>query len=80
MQLDIYRRSEAGHKVSFLAVPTGKPIPEEAVSVDWQLEAKARDLDEETAAFTDYAIDTPGAQLREKGYAITSVTHQPEAG
>ncbi|HSV46065.1 MAG TPA: DUF6139 family protein [Ramlibacter sp.] len=79
MQLDIYRRDEPGHKISYLAVPAGKPIPAEAVNVDWQVEARARELDEDRARFDDYAIDTPGAQLREKGYAITSVEQQLQA-
>lgn len=79
MQLDIYRRPEPEHKLSYLAVPSGKPIPEEATNVDWQREATAVELDVETDSLAEYAIDDPGAQIREKGYAITSVEHQVQA-
>ena len=79
MQLDIYRRAEPQHKLSFMAVPAGKPIPPEADNVDWQLVATATELDVDAPSLADYAIDAPGEQIREKGYAITSVTHQIEA-
>lgn len=39
MQLDIYRRPEPEHKLSYLAVPAGEPIPEEVTNVDWVREA-----------------------------------------
>ncbi len=79
MQLDIYRRPEPEHKLSYLAVPTGKPIPEEATNTDWQLHARSVELDEQSPYFTEYGINAAGQQIREKGYAITSVTHQIEA-
>jgi hypothetical protein len=34
MKVDIYRRAEAGNKLSYLIVPAGQPIPEEAVNYD----------------------------------------------
>jgi hypothetical protein len=80
MQLDIYRRPEPEHKLSFLAVPAGQPIPEEATSVEWQPVATATEMDVEAPSLAEYAIDQPGQQIREKGYAITSVEHQVEAG
>lgn len=80
MQLDIYRRPEPQHKLSFLAVPAGKLIPQEVTSVDWLVEAQAVDLDVDASSLDGYAIDRPGAQIREKGYAITSVVDQVEAG
>jgi hypothetical protein len=79
MQLDIYRRAEPEHKLSYLAVPAGKPIPEEATSVDWQEEARATDLDVDAPELGEYAIEAAGRQIQEKGYAITSVSHQPES-
>jgi hypothetical protein len=79
MQLDIYRRPEPEHKLSYLAVPSGEPIPEEATNVDWQREATAVEMDVEAPSLAEYAIDAAGQQIREKGYAITSVEHQVEA-
>jgi len=75
MQLDIYRRPEPEHKLSFMAVPAGKPIPQEVDNVDWKLVATATEMDVE-APLAEYAIDQAGEQIRDKGYAITSVTHQ----
>ncbi|HYW56210.1 MAG TPA: DUF6139 family protein [Polaromonas sp.] len=80
MQLDIYRRSEPDHKLSYLAVPAGKPIPDEATNVEWLEEARALDLDEDSPDLEGYAIESAGQQILEKGYAITSVEHQVEAG
>jgi hypothetical protein len=79
MQLDIYRRPEPEHKLSYLAVPAGRPIPEEATNVDWQREATGVELDISTGGLAEYAIDDPAAQIEEKGYAITSVEHQVQA-
>jgi len=79
MQLDIYRRPEPEHKLSYLAVPAGEPIPEEVTNVDWQREATGVELDVDAQSLAEYAIDGAGAQIREKGYAITSVEHQVEA-
>lgn len=80
MQLDIYRRPEPEHKLSFMAVPAGQPIPQEADNVDWKLVATGTEMDVDGPSLREYAIDHPAAQIREKGYAITSVTHQVEAG
>jgi hypothetical protein len=76
MQLDIYRRHEPEHKRSFMAVPAGKPIPPEVDDLDWKLVATATEMDVEAPSLAEYAIDHPGAQIREKGYAITSLSHQ----
>ena len=80
MQLDIYRRPEPDHKLSYLAVPAGKPIPEEATNVEWLEEARAMELDENSPDLGGYAIEAAGRQIQEKGYAITSVTHQVQMG
>ena len=78
MRVDIYRRPESEHKLSYLVVPQGKVIPEEATSVDWLSDQKGADLDESTASWPELGIDAPGKQIREKGYAITGVLHQIE--
>lgn len=79
MQLDIYRRPEPAHKLSYLAVPSGKQIPQEAINVDWHLHARAVELDEQSPTFAEYGIDSPGKQISEKGYAITSLAQQVRA-
>jgi len=77
MRVDIYRRSEAEGRYSHLAVPEGKPIPQEAINTDWNCEHRAVERDETQAHWNDLGIPEPGRQLRDKGYAITSVTEQP---
>lgn len=76
MRVDIYRRPEPEHKLSYLVVPEGRVIPEEATSVDWLSEERGVDFDETEASWPDLGIDDPQGQLQEKGYAITGVLHQ----
>jgi len=76
MNVDIYRRSEPGNMLSYLIVPTGQPIPEEATNVDWQARQRDVHVDESADHLHPYEIDNPRAQIQEKGYAITSVYHQ----
>jgi len=78
MRLDIYRRPEPQHKLSFMAVPTGQPIPQEADNVDWHLVATGQELDVDSGDLAEYGIEQPAQQIREKGYAITSLAHQVE--
>lgn len=79
MKLDIYQRPEPEHKLSYLAVPEGQPIPAEAENVEWKLVASATEMDVNAPHLGEYAIDDAGRQIEEKGYAITSVEHQVEA-
>lgn len=79
MKLDIYRRPEPEHKLSFIAVPAGQEIPQEAINVDWRVVANNVELNVD-GNMPDYGIDDPKRQISEKGYAITSVYHQVEAG
>jgi hypothetical protein len=76
MRLDIYRRHEPGNKRSYLAVPAGRMIPPEATSTEWVAHARDTELDETCAEFREYGIEHPQRQLKEKGYAITSLSHQ----
>ena len=78
MRVDIYRRAEADGKFSHLAVPEGKPIPQEAINTDWQDEASARELDETSERWKEFGIERPAQQIREKGYAITSLNEQTD--
>jgi hypothetical protein len=73
MRLDIYRRAESEGKFSYLAVPETRNIPEEATNTDWEVEARAVEVDDNAQELTDYAIDNLTGQLAEKGYAMTHV-------
>ena len=76
MRVDIYRRPEAEHKLSYLVVPESKVLPEEVTSVDWVSHQRGIDLNESESTWKELGIDEPQRQIREKGYAITGVLHQ----
>ncbi|WP_305806881.1 DUF6139 family protein [Stenotrophomonas sp. YIM B06876] len=78
MRMDIYRRAEAQEKFSHLAVPEGRPIPQEAINVDWESEHRGIELDEDARHWDRYGIAEPGRQIREKGYAITQLSAQTD--
>ena len=78
MRVDIFRRPEADNKFSHLAVPEGKPIPEEATNVDWASEHQGVEMDENAAQWDDYGIARPGQQIQKKGYAITGLHEQTD--
>ena len=73
MRLDIYRRPENDGKFSYLAVPEDRQIPEEATNTDWQVEAKAIEVDDDAEQIPAYDIEHLGEQLAEKGYAMTAL-------
>ncbi|MDR7052178.1 hypothetical protein J2X54_004682 [Duganella sp. 3397] len=76
MRVDIYYRDEAAGKHTYLAVPEGKTIPEEATSTDWHVEAHKVEIDDNNGDLSRYHIADPIAQIGAKGYAITSVAAQ----
>lgn len=78
MLVDLYRRPESQHKVSYLAVPAGKRIPEEVINTDWSNAGSAVHLADHVKRWGEYGIESPEAQIAEKGYAITSVAEQPQ--
>lgn len=73
MRLDIYRRAEHDGKFSYLAVPETKEIPQEAINTDWEMEARALEVEDEAQSIPDYDIDKLGEQIAEKGYAVTAL-------
>ena len=73
MRMDIYRRAEQNDIFSYLAVPEGKLIPQEAVNTDWQQEVRSLEVDEAVDALPDYHIEHPIQQICAKGYAITGL-------
>ncbi len=74
MRLDIYRRPEHGGKYSYLAVPEGKMIPDEATNIEWETTERGWNFNEDHQSLADFEIDEPMEQISAKGYAITSVT------
>jgi hypothetical protein len=78
MRVDIYRQAEADGKFSHLAVPEGRPIPQEAIDTAWEAEAQGEELDETQARWEAYGIEQPAEQMRLKGYAITSLARQTD--
>ncbi|MDO8458482.1 MAG: DUF6139 family protein [Burkholderiaceae bacterium] len=72
MRLDIYRRAERGDLFSYLAVPEGRRIPEEATNTDWDTEARGFAFNDAENALPHFSIDDPVQQIKDKGYAITS--------
>ncbi len=75
MRLDLYRRPEAGGRYSYLVVPEGRAIPEEANSIDLQLAGEGIEISDEQQTLDDFSIEHPFSQLDSKGYAITSTRY-----
>ncbi|MGH8856111.1 MAG: DUF6139 family protein [Telluria sp.] len=75
MRLDIYRRADSDGTLSYLAVPETRNIPPEATNTDWEIEARAFEVEDDAVQLPDYDIDNVSDQIGEKGYAITSVQH-----
>ena len=73
MRVDIYRRAEEANLFSYLAVPEGKQIPQEATSTDWQPEASSVELDDNAEVLPVYHIEQAEQQIKLKGYAITGL-------
>lgn len=73
MRVDIYRRPEHAGRYTYLAVPEGKQIPEEAISVDWETAERGINVDDNVETLPQFAIEAPIEQINSKGYAITSV-------
>ncbi len=73
MRLDIYRRAENDGKFSYLAVPQDRNIPNEAINTDWEVEARALEVEDEADQIADYDIERLSEQIAEKGYAVTAL-------
>lgn len=76
MRIDLYRRAEQDGVFSYLAVPEGKPIPQEAINTDWLPEARALEVDEAADTLPGYRIEQAQQQIAAKGYAITSAVRK----
>ena len=73
MRVDIYRRPEPLGRFSYLAVPEGRVIPDEASNTDWQADLRGMEVGDAAELLDDYGMPQAAEQMSEKGYAITSV-------
>lgn len=80
MRVDIYKRSEPAGQYSYMAVPEGKLIPEEATNIDWEAADRSVDLDESGEDLAVFSIEDTLEQISAKGYAITSVKNLTGSG
>lgn len=80
MKVDVYRRAEKQGAYSYLAVPEGRPIPNEATNIDWETEQNNVDLDENNQSMQGLSAQDALSQITDKGYAITpfrNAAHSP---
>jgi hypothetical protein len=81
MKVDVYKRPEPdGDRYSYLAVPGGRPIPEEATNIDWETEQQNADLDETHQPVVGLSYEDAEEQISQKGYAISHVTDKVMIG
>ena len=75
MRVDIFKREEANGIYSYLLIPEGKKIPNEATNTDWELDAKGVDINVDEESLDDFSIAYPATQIRAKGYAISNLSN-----
>jgi hypothetical protein len=72
MKVDVYKRPEQQGLYSYLAVPEGRPIPNEATNTDWETAEHNIDLDPDNEPVLGLSADDAMEQISSKGYAISS--------
>jgi hypothetical protein len=80
MKVDVYKRPEQEGLYSYLAVPEGRPIPNEATNVDWETADHNIDLDENNDSVLGLDPRDALDQIRDKGYAISSIQNKVRIG
>lgn len=80
MKVDVYKRPDQGGLYSYLAVPEGRPIPNEATAVDWETAENNVDLDPDNEPLLGFSAEDALAQIDAKGYAISSVRNKVRIG
>lgn len=81
MKVDVYKRPEQEGFYSYLAVPQGRPIPEEATNIDWETAEHNIDLDpSHEPAMLGLSADDALHQIDVKGYAISSLRNKIRIG
>ena len=76
MKVDLYKRPETAGKYSYLAVPEGKPIPEEATNVEWEKVDQTVDFEGIKEPVHGLKPDDVLQQISDKGYAISHLKDQ----
>lgn len=76
MKVDVYKRPETAGNYSYLAVPEGRPIPEEATNIDWETAEQNIDLDENNETVAGLDARDALEQIGAKGYAISRVQNK----
>lgn len=79
MKVDVYKRPEPQGEYAYLAVPEGRPIPNEATNIDWETAEQSVDLDENHEPHGLRADDAL-QQIDAKGYAISSMRNKLTIG
>lgn len=80
MKVDVYKRPDPEGIYSYLAVPEGRPIPEEATNIDWETAENNIDLDPDNEPVLGLTADNALQQIDAKGYAISSVQDKVRIG
>jgi hypothetical protein len=80
MKVDVYKRPEPEGVFSYLAVPEGRPIPNEATNIDWVTEQQNIDLDETHEPVLGLSYEDAQQQISTKGYAISHLTDKVQIG
>ncbi|KIF83214.1 DUF6139 family protein [Noviherbaspirillum autotrophicum] len=80
MKVDVYKRPEQAGMYSYLAVPEGRPIPQEATNIDWETAEHNVDLDQDNEPLLGLTADDALQQISDKGYAISSVHNKIRIG
>lgn len=80
MKVDIFKREETNEDYTYLAVPHGKDIPQEATNTDWFLSSENTYIGQDNDGME--GLDGPDAlhQIQEKGYAITNMKDKVRIG
>jgi len=80
MKVDVYKRPEQEGAYSYLAVPEGRPIPEEATNIDWETAENNIDLDPGNEPVLGLSADDALQQIDIKGYAISGLQNKIRIG
>jgi len=72
MKVDVYKRPDTPGQFSYLAVPEGRPIPNEATNIDWETADQNIDIDENHQPVHGFSLQDAVQQISTKGYAISS--------
>lgn len=80
MKVDVYKRPEHEGLYTYLAVPEGRPIPQEATNTDWETAENNVDLDQDNEPVLGLTADDAMQQISNKGYAISSIQNKVRIG